>query len=142
MRLLRNGLIAIGVLFMTTQIGGAQQLSTKNTLPAPAGFEQVSPCIPFMGVHYAKKETMPLGPILGYDEKGKLIFLEYMISQKDFAAGKTWPRLPGLAGRSIEHIDIEFLPKGHEGFEQPHYDLHFYFVAHQEHMKICPPKKS
>lgn len=134
--------IVLTVFFLTAGTGKAQELKVNESLPAPAGFGKVSGCIPFMGFHYAKKATMPLGPILGYDEKGKLIFLEYMIAQKDFAAGKSWTNLPGLAGKSVHHIDIDFLAKGHEGFEEPHYDVHFYFVSHEEHMKICPPKKA
>lgn len=38
----------------------------------------------------------------------------------------------------IDHIDVEFVPKGHEGITVPHYDIHIYFVSHAEHNAIEP----
>ena len=69
----------------------------------------------------------PLRERIGHE--GKVICLEYMISQEDFAAGKSWDNLAGRTDLpSIDHISIGFQPHGHEGFPAPHYDMHIYFI--------------
>jgi len=69
----------------------------------------------------------------------KVTFVEIMVSQADLAAGKSWTEvLRPLKGHAIDHVDIEFLPKGHEGYEVPHYDIHAYFAPHPEHLRYCP----
>ena len=107
-------------------------------VPAPEGFGSVSPCIRHMGVHYVRKDEWPLGPILGYDENGNLIFIEYMVSQKDLQEGVSWENLPGIAGRPIDHTNIHFHPKGHRGWEIPHYDIHLYFIKTDAVHHVCP----
>jgi hypothetical protein len=51
--------------------------------------------------------------------------------------------VPNVALANLHHIahaDIDFLPHGHEGFEVPHYDMHFYVVGHPEDREItCQP---
>ncbi len=92
------------------------------------GIRQVSPVVPAMGSHHASPETLPLGPIYcGYE--GKIVCLEYMISQEDFKAGKTWMNLPTAKDLPpVDHVNIQFEPQGHEGFAVPHYDVHIYFI--------------
>lgn len=102
----------------------------------PAGTVQVSPVVPGMGEHWAEPADLPFGPIYG-KFGDKLVFIEWMISQDDFEAGKSWTGLWSKNGEEmppVDHIDIEFQPTGHEGFEVPHYDIHVYFVSHEEHM--------
>ncbi|MEO8244631.1 MAG: hypothetical protein ABI832_20255 [bacterium] len=104
----------------------APDLPDVSTLPA--NVVQVSPVVPMMGAHWADPATLPLGPIYCVDQ-GKIICLEYMISQEDFAAGKSWDNLAGRTDLpSIDHVSIGFEPHGHEGFPVPHYDLHIYFI--------------
>lgn len=112
----------------------------KSTLPdaaiLPPNIVQVSPSIPAMGEHWADPSTLPLGPIYCVHE-GKIICLEFMMSQEDFSAGKSWPELGGHAGLpSIDHIGIAFQEHGHEGFEAPHYDMHIYFITPEEVAQI------
>lgn len=102
----------------------------------PANIVQVSPSIPAMGEHWADPVTLPLGPIYCVHE-GKIICLEFMMSQEDFAAGKSWPQVGGPANLpSIDHIRIGFQEHGHEGFEPPHYDMHIYFISPEEVAQI------
>lgn len=85
-----------------------------------------------MGEHWAKVADMPLGPIYCV-HNGEIVCEEFMIAQADFAAGKSWTDLtptPGLP--PVDHMNIEFEPNGHEGFEIPHYDLHLYFITPEE----------
>lgn len=116
----------------------AAPLRPGGKLPAPAGFKQEGPCVAAMGIPYAREGEWPLGPILGYDEQGNLIFLGYMITQKEFQEGVSWESLPGIAGRTIDHIDITFMPEGHPGHEVPHYDIHLYFISLEAKARICP----
>ena len=94
--------------------------------------------VPAMGEHWANPEELPNGPIYGVHE-GKLIFLEYMISQEDFAKGKSFNNLDGMKGLpspAVVQSDIELVPHGHPGFEVPHYDIHMYFISDEEQHKI------
>jgi hypothetical protein len=101
----------------------------------PEGVVQLSPLVPAMGEHWAKPDDMPLGPIYCVI-KGKVVCVEYMIGQGDFEAGASFegmkfPLRDGAKLPPIEHVDVTFLPKGHEGYEIPHYDFHTYFVPNQ-----------
>src|SRR4028118_1153851 len=94
----------------------------------PMGTVKVSGVVPGMGEHWANPKDLPLGPIYCV-HKRKVICIEYMISQADFRAGKSWPELTGLKSLPpVNHINMGFEPKGHEGYEVPHYDMHVYFV--------------
>ena len=117
-----------------TQIATAQSnLESLPTVDAlPDGVVQVSPVIPGMGAHWANPKNLPLGPIYCVIE-GRVTCMEYMISQDDFEAGKSFtelrPWFEGAEQPAIDHIEFNFEPNGHEGYEIPHYDVHLYFVS-------------
>jgi hypothetical protein len=98
----------------------------------PKGVEQVSPFIPGMGEHWANPKDMPFGPIYCVI-RGHVTCMEYMISQKDFAEGRSFvelkPWFDGATQPAVNHMEFGFQPKGHHGFEVPHYDVHMYFVS-------------
>ena len=105
---------------------------------APPGIVQISPCVPTMGEHWANPATLPMGPIYTVDA-GRLISIEYMPAQADFAEGKSWNDLAFTYWGQplpIRHADIDFLHEGHEGYEVPHYDMHFHVVGHAEDRAI------
>lgn len=117
-------------------------LQGPTTIPIawmpPPGVVQISPCVPTMGEHWANPATLPMGPIYTVD-KGRLISIEYMPAQADFAEGKSWNDLTFLywgQPLAIQHADFDFLPHGHEGYEVAHYDMHFYVVNHAEDRAI------
>lgn len=63
-----------------------------------------------------------------------------MPAQADLAAGRSWTGLDLTEGLPpVDHVDIQFVPNGHEGFEVPHYDIHAYFITPEEKRQICPP---
>ncbi len=118
--------------------GGGPPQPAVRPAGIPAGAMMVSPCVPGMGEHWANLKDLPTGPIYGV-YKGKPVFTEVMLDQKDFAAGKSYAdELHPLPGYKIEHVDIQFEPHGHEGFPIPHYDVHAYYVSHASHMNYCP----
>lgn len=58
--------------------------------------------------------------------------MEFMIPQQDLTDGKSLEKLrPWFDGPSqpaVDHVNFDFTPRGHPGFEVPHYDVHMYFV--------------
>jgi uncharacterized protein YjiS (DUF1127 family) len=106
----------------------ADRLPTVADLPP--GTIRVSPPIPGMGEHWANPKDLPLGPIYCV-MNGKVICAEFMVLQEAFIRGKSFERLRlGMEGKlpPVNHLEMTFMPHGHEGFEVPHYDVHMYFV--------------
>ncbi len=46
--------------------------------------------------------------------------------------------VPLPVGEIVDHAEVTFMPDGHEGFEVPHWDMHLWFITHDEHMAIMP----
>jgi hypothetical protein len=138
--MLKRNLVA--VLILGLGAGAAQAESAYDSLPdasiLPANVVQISPVVPAMGEHWADPATLPLGPIYCV-HKGKIVCLEFMMSQEDYASGKSWPALAGIEGLPpVDHLNIGFEAHGHQGFEVPHYDIHMYFLSPEEVAKIQP----
>lgn len=138
---LRSVLFALAALPLAAHAAGTMALPPQPAV-RPAGMPKdalmISPCVYEMGEHWANPGKLPFGPIYG-TYRGKIIFTEIMIDKKDFARGKSWDDvLKPLPGHTIDHVDIWYEPKGHEGYPIPHYDLHAFYVPHAEHMAYCP----
>lgn len=119
---------------------GAMQLPPQPKVrPAglPADAVMVSPCVATMGEHWVALKDAPLGPIYG-TYKGKLVFTEIMPTLKQLEDGFSYANIRALPGYTIDHVDIKFEPKGHEGLPVPHYDVHAYYVSPAEQAQICP----
>ncbi len=109
-----------------------------NVRPAgiPAGYVMVSPCVRTMGAHWANPKNLQ-APIYG-SYGGKVVFSEIMVPKAQFDRGFNYTDLRALPGHTVDHVDIEYHPHGHEGMPIPHYDIHAYYVSHATHMKYCP----
>lgn len=121
---------------LATVLGNASLAAQSPDLPdvsiLPKDAVQLSPSVPLMGEHWGNPANMPPGPIYCVHD-GKVVCIEYMISQEDFVKGKSWPALKGLTNLpSISHIDIGFNPNGHHGYEIPHCDMHLFFISPEE----------
>lgn len=108
----------------------------------PPAFVMVSPCVRGMGEHWADLTTVMLpggamGPIYG-SYNGKAIFSEVMVPVATFQKGFNYRGLSALPGYTIDHVDIEYHPHGHEGMPIAHYDVHAYYVSHAGHLSMCP----
>ena len=95
----------------------------------PAKFKKVSSLVklpdflPGLGTLYVDPSTLPVGPFLGYDHKGKLVNVTYMIPIKDLEAHKNFEAVGSVvAGVKLDHTDIQYNP-GHPGVEEPHYHI-------------------
>jgi hypothetical protein len=103
----------------------------------PATFKKVSTLVklpdylPGLGVLYVDPATLPVGPFLGYDKKGELVNVVYMVPLKDFDARKNHANLGARLGAlKIDHTDIVYNP-GHPGVEEPHYHVIEWLVSKQ-----------
>jgi hypothetical protein len=102
---------------------------------------QVSPLIPMLGEHYdnAKLGTVPHAEAYcGY--KGKIICIEYLMTPGDFASGKQFKDLHGIAGLPpVDHIDVDWEPTGHGDWTGiPLYMLRVYFISVDDLKAMAP----
>lgn len=123
--------VALSLMFIPgSNAGGSAGRELPSVADLPPGTVKVSPPVPGMGEHWANPKDLPLGPIycvMG----GKVICAEFMIQHQAFIDGKSFERLRlGMKGTlpPVDHLEVTYMPHGHEGFEVPHYDLHMYFV--------------
>ena len=104
-------------------------------LPPPAGYQKVSTLaelpefIPGLGALYVRPRTIPAGPFLGYDRRGRLVNTVYMIPVADITAHKIFEHL-AVGGGAVREVDFYYTP-GHPGVEQPHYHVILWHVPEE-----------
>ncbi len=130
-----TGIVLAGALLSSSAYAdGHGGLPDQSVLPS--NVVKISDVVPMMGEHWANPANLPLGPIYCVHE-GKVVCIEYMMSQEDFVNGTSWTELSGLTDLpSINHVDLTFEAEGHEGYEIPHYDLHIYFISPEDKKQI------
>ena len=122
--------VALALLAFVATPAFAQNVSKA---PPPAPYEKVSTLVklpdflPGIGVLYVDPKTLPAGPFLAYDHKGKLVSTIYMIPIKDFDSQKGFPDLKAPGGR-VDHVSMYF-NAGHPGVEEPHYHIVLWHVS-------------
>lgn len=122
---------------MTQEIMNMLMTPGKLNPPGlPSGLLPLSGCVPTMGFHYAKDGDFPFGPLYGWYD-GKPIFTEIMPTVAQFEAGFNTDDIKPLPGYKIDHVDVWYEAHGHKGLLVPHYDIHAWYVSHEEHMKYC-----
>ncbi|MBL0142484.1 MAG: hypothetical protein IPP91_10410 [Betaproteobacteria bacterium] len=109
-------------------ITGVSAAADIHTTP-PAAFKKVSTLVtlpeylPGLGVLYVDPATLPIGPFLGYDKKGHLANVVYMVPLKDLNGHKNYENMGHKLGNlKIDHTDFVYNP-GHPGVEEPHYHV-------------------
>ena len=118
--------LALGVPLM--MMAPAVSAAGIDTSP-PASFKKVSSLVklpdfvPGLGTLYVDPATLPVGPFLGYNHKGHLVNITYMVPLKDIDGHKNCETLGAVAaGVKLNHTDIQYNP-GHPGVEEPHYHI-------------------
>jgi Putative peptidoglycan binding domain len=114
------------------QTGG--DTSPASLLKAPPGggyvklssLAQLPDYFPGLGTLYVNPTTLPVGPFLAYDRQGNLVSSVYMISLKDFRAGKAFNGL-ATAKAKADHVDI-YYNNGHPGVPDPHYHIVLWYI--------------
>ena len=86
-------LTATAVILMATGVNAFADEFAKlsDTSILPQGTVKISETVPSMGEHWSRPEDLPLGPIYCV-HKGKVVCIEYMMSQADLQAGNTRSR--------------------------------------------------
>lgn len=127
----RNILVGVALLALTTMPAAAAGSVSKA--PPPAPYQKVSKLVklpdflPGMGTLYVDPKTLPAGPFLAYDHKGKLVSTIYMIPLKDFDGQKNFDDLLAPGG-NVDHVSIQF-NAGHPGVPEPHYHIVLWHVT-------------
>lgn len=120
-------------LTLVTGIAAAADIHSKP----PANFKKVSTLVklpdylPGLGVLYVDPSTLPVGPFLGYDKKGQLVNVTYMVPLKDLNDHKNFETMGAKLGDlKIKHTDFIYNP-GHPGVEEPHYHVIEWLITKQ-----------
>jgi|Deesub1362A_J573_1020465.scaffolds.fasta_scaffold00005_188 hypothetical protein len=116
----------------------------ENILALPNEAIKLSEVVPGMGEHWAIPSDLPFGPIYLVHE-GKIIGIEYMIHEDELESNPITlpsgevigrPFIMSTLGQKINHVELNYLPQGHAGDEEPHYDLHMYFISKEGREQI------
>lgn len=134
---MRRLLVALALLAVVATPAFAQ-----NVMKEPPGgtYKKVSTLVklpdflPGIGVLYVDPKTLPAGPFLAYDHKGKLVSTIYMIPLKDLNAQKAFS-LAAPGGR-VDHVSLYF-NAGHPGVEEPHYHIVLWHVSKAEESLVA-----
>jgi hypothetical protein len=86
--------------------------------------------VPGLGQLYVKLGSLPAGPFLAYDKKGKLVSSIYMIPIKDIDDHKNFDDL-ATGPKKVDHVDLYF-NAGHPGVEVPHYHFILWYIPEKE----------
>ena len=127
---MRRAIAAFGILMLMALPAAAQ-----NVQKAPPGgaYKKVSSLVklpdflPGLGELYVNPKTLPAGPFLAYDHKGKLVSTIYMIPVKDIQDQKKFADLPSPGGK-VDHVSMYF-NAGHPGVPEPHYHIVLWHVS-------------
>lgn len=130
---------ALGALAALLSTGLAQSaLAADIHTKPPANFKKVSTLVklpdylPGLGTLYVDPSTLPAGPFLGYDKKGKLVEVTYMLPLKDLDAHKNFEDMGAKLGNlKVNHTDITYNP-GHPGVEEPHYHITQWLITKKQ----------
>jgi hypothetical protein len=103
-------------------------------LPPAATVERM--CIPGMGNLAYLSKDLPFGPYYGVHQ-GKLIFTEYKATLDEAQRGRL-TNLKSVSG-PVDNVDVVWRPRGHQGFEVPHFDVFLWNIPQSERQAIkCP----
>jgi hypothetical protein len=88
--------------------------------------------LPGLGTLYVDPKTLPDGPFLAYDHKGRLVSTVYMIPLKDIDAHKKIDDLKAPGGKVVS-VDM-YYNAGHPGVEEPHYHVILWHVQNGDEL--------
>ena len=112
-----------------------------NKAPPPAPFKKVSSLVklpdflPGLGTLYVDPSTLPAGPFLAYDHKGRLVSTIYMIPLKAMEDKKTFDDLKAYDDR-VDHVDM-YYNAGHPGVAEPHYHIVLWHVPKAQEARVA-----
>jgi len=118
-------------------------IAANNVTKAPPGgaYKKVSSLVklpdflPHLGQLYVDPKTLPAGPFLAYDHKGRLVSTIYMIPLKTLNEHKMFDNLTAPGGK-VDHVDLYF-NAGHPGVEEPHYHVVLWHVSKPDEARVA-----
>jgi len=136
--------ILILILIVIIGIQSISRVTRPTKIILPSDTIKVSECVPNMGEHWTNPANLPTGPIYLVDN-GKVVGVEYGIDEEGLEknivviagerVGK--PFIIPTQSLKFDHIELNYMPEGHEGEEEPHYDIHMYIISQEEQQKLC-----
>jgi hypothetical protein len=109
-------------------------VAVVKELKVPADATVINECAKGRGKQYVLPKDIPQGPVYNV-YNGKVIGIEFMLSQKDVLANKDYLNLL-LEGVTYDHLNVGLLSKGHSGYPEPHYHVDVFTISHDEASKI------
>lgn len=91
--------------------------------------------LPGLGTLYVDPTTLPAGPFLAYDHKGRLVSTVYMIPLKALDAKQSFDSLKAYGDR-VDHVDL-YYNAGHPGVEEPHYHVVLWHVSKADEAAVA-----
>lgn len=135
---MRSLVIAAGLLSLVMSPAFAQNVEHA---PPPAPYKKVSSLVklpdflPGLGELYVNPKTLPEGPFLAYDHKGKLVSTIYMVPLKDIMDHKKIDDLKAPGGK-VDHVDL-YYNAGHPGVPDPHYHIVLWHVSRAQESLVA-----
>jgi hypothetical protein len=129
---------------LAMSLGSGSAVAAQHSLmqaPPAAPYKAVSSLvklpdfIPGLGQLYVDPATLPAGPFLGYDHKGKLVSTTYMIPLSAMKADMNLQDLKAPAGK-VDHVDIQY-NAGHPGVAEPHVHLVLWNVPASQDSRVA-----
>jgi hypothetical protein len=117
----------------------APQAVTQSPPPAPykavSSLVKLPDFLPGMGQLFVDPNTLPAGPFLAYDHKGKLVSTIYMIPiasmKPDFNLNDL--KTPGV---KVNHVDMMY-NAGHPGVAEPHIHIVLWNVSVKDEARVA-----
>jgi hypothetical protein len=134
-----NRLILVAAIVMLAALPAAAAQVQRE--PPSAPYKKVSTVVklpdflPGIGTLYVDPNTLPAGPFLAYDHKGRLVSTIYMIPLKDMDGQKAFPDLAAPGGKA-DHVSL-YYNAGHPGVEEPHYHIVLWHIPKAEEALVA-----
>ncbi len=134
LRILVLGILTAGIMVVTGALGNAVAAKEMYKMaPPPDPYKKVGSLVPLpdfipgLGSLYVDPSTLPAGPFLAYDRKGRLVSSVYMIPLKEINDHKEFRNLK-VAQEKVDHVDMYF-NAGHPGVPEPHYHVILWYIS-------------
>src|SRR5579884_1114026 len=140
MKRLGIGLVLLALCLLA--LGDGTQVALSQEMAPPGGkYKKVSSLVklpdflPGLGTLYVDPSTLPAGPFLAYDHKGRLVSTIYMIPLKAMEDKKTFDDLKAYGDR-VDHVDM-YYNAGHPGVAEPHYHIVLWHVPTAQEARVA-----
>jgi hypothetical protein len=107
---------------------------TAKALPLPGDAIKVQACVEQKGELHAKASDLPQGPIYMVDND-KVVGLEYVMNQNDFAKGKVYENL-NTYNSLVDHMQVATMSADYNGKSGTYYVVDLYFVDKKTQARI------